>query len=813
MCRLYFSRLLSLACLLLTIHSSTSTIGYFEGGSIYWQANQTHPQLVQINFRLHFRLNYQAYLHEPCTQEAIDDGSTLTTEDSFYINQGEDGEIKVYASYVCTSMDQRNNWGTGIQTLQYVMPPGQTTATINYESCCWLGDISNNGMSVENGKGWNLVATINTDHGDGIVNSPPLSSSFPMYHIMEGCEYTLPIPHFDANGDDVKCRWTSENRDECNHDDSDICGKIYYDSRKRRKVAQLNEDECTLDFPSRLPAGVYAVPVMLEDFSSTDPDTPLSKVPVQFLVRVFESPGECRLPLLEVPNDVCLTVFVGQEFQMSIYATATSSQHRITDIMVLGLASEMEGPTRVQGTDAKYMGILSFVPSANHVGKHSFCVLAEEEHNFWSEQSCFTLHVITDESQREQLRVLPGLSEPERDSEVATDYIPHWKIRFDGKVKKTSSPAFFRVTEQESGAVVFEVDTSGPDVLISGNVMTFLTGYFVFLEPEMRYTIHLDRGAVESADNCNTLSTEAEWDFATMRFDEGYRKTKADCTTTHMTAYLSKFQYGEFDPETMHLTDPKCTGQDHNATHYSITTGYGDCRSSFNRTSSDISFSNIIYIPDVPYAPGSEITRNPHREVQVICHVPPNFINTRKFDPDVRINVYDTIEGEATLDRTQTTTLRMFEDRKFRSELGPITADQRLDIPLNRKLFFQGESQDCRFGDGCDVFLESCWATVSGNPYDSPRHTFIENGCAVEDTVTMLPSNGQSWRSRFSVRSFAFLGARIRDRVNVHCSIAVCDSSDSQSVCSLGCRSPISKRGFGYSAGANWLMERDLGAF
>ena len=46
------------------------------------------------------------------------------------VNKGEEDELKVYASYVCTNMDQRNNWGTGIQTLQYVMPPGRTTATI-----------------------------------------------------------------------------------------------------------------------------------------------------------------------------------------------------------------------------------------------------------------------------------------------------------------------------------------------------------------------------------------------------------------------------------------------------------------------------------------------------------------------------------------------------------------------------------------------------------------------------------------------------------------------------------------------------------
>ena len=97
-------------------------------------------------------------------------------------------------------------------------------------------------------------------------------------------------------------------------------------------VVYSSQEECTLDFPSSLPAGVYAVPVMLEDFSSSDPETPLSKVPVQFLVRVFESPGSCRLPQLEVPDDVCLTVFVGQEFRMSIYAIATSSQYRYTHL-------------------------------------------------------------------------------------------------------------------------------------------------------------------------------------------------------------------------------------------------------------------------------------------------------------------------------------------------------------------------------------------------------------------------------------------------------------------------------------------------
>ena len=49
------------------------------------------------------------------------------------------------------------------------------------------------------------------------------------------------IQDSDANGDIVKCRWTIEDQGECNQDDKDICGKIFYDRRKRKAVAFLDK--------------------------------------------------------------------------------------------------------------------------------------------------------------------------------------------------------------------------------------------------------------------------------------------------------------------------------------------------------------------------------------------------------------------------------------------------------------------------------------------------------------------------------------------------------------------------------------------
>ena len=58
---------------------------------------------------------------------------------------------------------------------------------------------------------------------------------------------------------------------------------------------------------------------------------------------------------------------------------------------------------------------------------------------------------------------------------------------------------------------------------INGHYLYFLNGENLELDTE--YTIHVDEGAVESADNCNVLSKEAEWTFTTWKGEELARES------------------------------------------------------------------------------------------------------------------------------------------------------------------------------------------------------------------------------------------------------------------------------------------------
>ena len=61
-----------------------------------------------------------------------------------------------------------------------------------------------------------------------------------------------------------------------------ICSLIYY-----------FHTQCSLQVPSTVGAGWYAVALQVEDFATTSSTTPMSSVPVQFLVNIFTSTVSC----------------------------------------------------------------------------------------------------------------------------------------------------------------------------------------------------------------------------------------------------------------------------------------------------------------------------------------------------------------------------------------------------------------------------------------------------------------------------------------------------------------------------------------
>ncbi|XP_038073223.1 uncharacterized protein LOC119741512 [Patiria miniata] len=761
------------------LNEAEAKLGYYEGGTIFWEArNANNPREITIDFELNFDSRKDSVTHRQCTEESIAEHKKLRTGGQFVVGDAP----PVWADYYCTHLDRKRNAATGVYSMTYTLPPGQTKAEISYTECCWIPGIVNNGRDIGNGKGWNLASTINIAHKDGVsINSPPQSKTFAKYSIMSGCTYSIHIPNDDANSDVVKCRWTSKKKNECNLNALDICGKPYFDEERVKPVASLTKETCELRFGEEevIPPGTYAFMVMLEDFAPNKLKKPMSKTPVHFLMDVFHYEGDCRQPQLHVPR-MCFAHVLGEEFRMRMVATATAPNYRITSIDVQGYPTHT--PSQIHGTASDYEVIFSFMP--RELKTYTICAMAREDERFVSTQSCFIVNVV--QTEPTALSVDRANSIPAQGDQEAEAVIPNWAIKFKRRIRKgVFSPAYVTLRDSNND-VVWRVDATGPDAeIVDGETLTFPNSQDVFLEYATEYTIALDEGVVQSNDKkCSVKSKPAEWSFVTGV--PAAAINGPDCSVSSMSLYLPKLtlELGGYGPEIMHLRDPKCTGANFNDTHYYVWTSYGLCGTTYQRNGTDHTYSNIVYIPDEPYTPeGTEVTRVPHREIRFSCSIPAKTIKTLAYDPNPGILEYQEFNGRADfLDNLADTTLKLF-NANYDQAYGELS--KPLKVPFDTRLYFEGEAS-CRDNRQCDAFFQSCWATTSDNPYDWPRHELIKSGC-IEDETLVLHESHSSNKVRFSVDAFAFLGWRIFDTVYVHCNVFVCPSNDYSSICKRGC--------------------------
>lgn len=128
------------------------------------------------------------------------------------------------------------------------------------------------------------------------------------------------LSNFSCYSDWSKCKWIGFRR---------ICTAI---------TSCMGIDfslQCALTFTANsLSTGWYGVALQVEDFASTNSTTPLSSIPLQFLVFVFSSSASCasRPVLVGVtpPDGSCYPVAPGSTWSARIIAQSGSSSVRYT---------------------------------------------------------------------------------------------------------------------------------------------------------------------------------------------------------------------------------------------------------------------------------------------------------------------------------------------------------------------------------------------------------------------------------------------------------------------------------------------------
>ncbi|KAK3612288.1 hypothetical protein CHS0354_011006 [Potamilus streckersoni] len=291
-------------------------------------------------------------------------------------------------SYYCTDYSPTEDWSTGMRSVRYNVSSIGSSIVFGFTGGDWI-------TLLQGGNSWSMRAwtslTIRTDTGR--INHSPVTSVSPIIRVVLGCRVTINMLVSDADGDKVRCRWSTKgsNFDEC----AGICNSF--------PGARLNEITCTIEYTAAgTSVGYYGVAVQVEDFPASGGTVPYSSVPIQFLVQIYPSNQGCySLPEFLPPTSKNgETKYLTDKvlFSEKIIAKSNSLNDRITEITTVSpegmVKSALAKYTDVEG--AWYVNI-TWIPSTKDVDQsHILCFSATDGSGLTSEQRCIFLIVTAD---------------------------------------------------------------------------------------------------------------------------------------------------------------------------------------------------------------------------------------------------------------------------------------------------------------------------------------------------------------------------------------------------------------------------------
>ncbi|XP_071124120.1 uncharacterized protein [Mytilus edulis] len=364
------------------IHSS-----HFRGGIITWKQSGTKE--IEISYRLAFRRDYS--VSHMCNESNIINRDILNGEGTLACYHGCSGSIVNPMSYYCTDYSVDENWSAGQRSIYYTVPTFGNIFQFGYSSCCWISTL------VVGRGSWILLVTANLSirNDTGKINTSPISAMQPIVRFKYGCSYSLTIPVQDDDGDIVKCRWANI-MNNMNHSQSNEC----YGVCEAFPGAILNETSCILSYTASGSTGLHAVALQIEDYSVSDTETPLSSVPLQFLVDISSTTGSCddkplvlQLNLTNVNGSVA-TIALNTTFFQTIVANSGSTNVSITEIVTvspIGMIKTGILPYGSSGTEW-YVNV-TWTPSSSQGGSHIFCYTAVNSIGQASDQACVSIKV------------------------------------------------------------------------------------------------------------------------------------------------------------------------------------------------------------------------------------------------------------------------------------------------------------------------------------------------------------------------------------------------------------------------------------
>ncbi|CAF4058204.1 unnamed protein product, partial [Rotaria sordida] len=329
---------------------------HFLGGTINWciENSSTNSTWVAILITQTYSWTYTPgkYDHGEIAahQVVAGTGGILTCSPSCPTGFG-----SVSTTPYCTDVSSLNGTAVGQRSDVVVIPEGSDFSVI-YASSAW-------GSLTLGGAGWSISSHIKLNKTTLITTSVS-----------------------DADGDIVRCRWaTSSNGvDEC----GSVCPPH---SLPANTVIYSN---CTIEVIGTIAGSRYAIAIMVtEDFINSTSTTPLSSVPVQFLLEVV-TPSSCSiLPEVSLTGKSCTPIKVNETFTSQLLGINHCGENvTIIDISTLSFSGMIQESLAKLSSLIYYKNI-TWTPTIYQLGYQVMCAMGLNSQHVQSLQHCFTFYV------------------------------------------------------------------------------------------------------------------------------------------------------------------------------------------------------------------------------------------------------------------------------------------------------------------------------------------------------------------------------------------------------------------------------------
>ncbi|CAG2208894.1 Fibropellin-1,Protein jagged-2 [Mytilus edulis] len=197
--------------------------------------------------------------------------------------------------YSVVANNSAENWERGEATFIYNFP-AKGPYRIRFTGGAWIS------LGYGSGGSWNIKTIVDLNNRSDTLNPnySPSTFSRAIYRVQYGCKISIQIPVFDVDGDTVRCRWSTST-------EAASISKLLPNAVLNEASSKF-QNKCLIEF-SAVPGSNYtlnkwyAVALTMEDYPRTTiniegkkytPNTPVTSVPLQFLVRVEASTSQCH---------------------------------------------------------------------------------------------------------------------------------------------------------------------------------------------------------------------------------------------------------------------------------------------------------------------------------------------------------------------------------------------------------------------------------------------------------------------------------------------------------------------------------------